>query len=112
MHIKTACFFVDNQAYSLVCFLYKQNQYLGEKMDKMIRVSPETYAQIKNIQTMSQSISQQDIVKQAINRLNKELILQQTDTAFKKLKANKEAWQEELREREEWNFSNNELNDE
>lgn len=78
----------------------------------MIRVTPETYNQIESIQTILEGISKQDIVKQAIEALSRELLLSQTNEAFKALKKNKAAWNDELKEREEWNFLNDELKDE
>lgn len=80
-------------------------------MSKMIRISSETYDQIENIQSIL-GTTKQDIVKKAIARLNKELFLEQMDVAFKKLKKNKEAWKEELKERQEWQSLNDGLRDE
>ncbi len=81
-------------------------------MSKMIRISSETYDQIENIQSVLGSVSKQDIIRQAVDNLNKELLLAQTDLAFRRLKKDKKAWQQELEEREEWGFLNDELKDE
>jgi hypothetical protein len=81
-------------------------------MSKMIRISTETYDQIENIQSVLGSASKQDIVRQAIDNLNRELLLVQTDLAFRKLKKDQNAWQEELEEREAWGFLNDELKSE
>lgn len=81
-------------------------------MSKMIRISSETYDQIENIQSVLGSASKQDIIRQAVDNLNKELLLAQTDLAFRRLKEDKKAWQQELEEREEWGFLNDELKNE
>ena len=70
-------------------------------MGKMIRVSPETDTQIGHLKSVLK-ISKQDVVKTAINKLNRELLLQQTNLAYKRLKKDKKAWTEELVERAEW----------
>jgi hypothetical protein len=77
-------------------------------MSKMIRVSSSTYDQIEEIQSIVGS-TKQDIVKKAIDKLSRELLIHKTDLAFKKLKKNKKAWQQELKERSELDFLNDEL---
>lgn len=53
-----------------------------------------------------------NFIKKALEQVNSDLLLAQTDLAFKKLKKDKFSWKEELREREEWGFLNEELKDE
>ncbi len=74
-------------------------------MSKMIRVSPETYSQIESIQSIIGS-NKQEIVKKAIDKFNKELVLMEANKAFQKLKDDPKAWAEELAEREEWESFN------
>ena len=70
-------------------------------MSKMIRVSAETYEKIENIQS-TLGFTKQAIVKKAVEKLDRDLLLAQTDLAFKKLKKNKKAWAEECAERAEF----------
>ena len=75
-------------------------------MGKMIRVSPETDTQIEHLKSVLK-ISKQDVVKKAIDKLDRELLLQQTNQAFKRLRKDKKAWAEELAERALWEGSDN-----
>lgn len=77
-------------------------------MSKMIRINLETYEKIVNIQAIL-GATKQNIVKKAIDRLNKDLLLAETDAAFKKLKRNKKAWKQELGERQSWESLSGEL---
>jgi len=78
-------------------------------MGKMIRVSPETDTQICRLKS-ALKMTKQDVVKKAIEKLDREFLLQQTNQAFKRLRKDKKAWSEELAERAEfelldgWNF--------
>jgi hypothetical protein len=74
-------------------------------MSKLIRVDTQTYEKITNIQSVF-GATKQDVVQRAIERLSKDLLLAQTDVAFKKLKRDKKAWKQELAERQEWDMLN------
>ena len=74
-------------------------------MSKLIRVDTQTYEKITNIQSIMGS-TKQDVVQQAVERLSKDLLLAQTDAAFKKLKRDKKVWKQELAERQEWESLN------
>jgi len=43
-------------------------------------------------------------IRHAIDIVNRKIILMQIDVAFKRLKKDKLAWEQELQEREEWGF--------
>lgn len=74
-------------------------------MSKLIRIDTQTYEKIASIQAIMGS-TKQDVVQKAVDRLSKDLLLAQTDAAFKKLKRDKKAWQQELAERQEWESLN------
>lgn len=67
----------------------------------MIRVNPETDTQIGRIKSVLK-MTKQDVVKKAVEKLDRELLLHQTNQAFKRLRKDKKAWAEELAERAEW----------
>lgn len=75
-------------------------------MGKMIRVSLETDTQIGRLKSVLK-MTKQDVVKKAINKLDRELLLQQTNQAYKQLIKDKKAWAEELTERALWERSDN-----
>ena len=81
-------------------------------MSKLIRVNLETYALIESMQAALGNPSKQEVIRKALDQLNSELLMAQTDVAFKRLKKDKSSWKEELKEREEWGFLNEELKDE
>ncbi|OGB83171.1 hypothetical protein A3F66_01020 [candidate division TM6 bacterium RIFCSPHIGHO2_12_FULL_32_22] len=64
-------------------------------MNKTVKISIETYNQIKEI-TKITGLTHKEIIKKAIDKYNRELLLERTDQAFKKLKQNKKAWREYL----------------
>ncbi len=75
-------------------------------MGKMIRVSPKTDTQIGRLKS-ALKMSKQDIVKKAINKLDKELTMKQIVQEFKELRKDKKAWTEVLAERALWEASDN-----
>ncbi len=77
-------------------------------MSKMIRIDTETHEKIVHLQSIFKA-TKLHIVQRAIDQLNKDLLLAQTDTAFKKLKRNKKAWQQECAERKVWETLNDDL---
>lgn len=77
-------------------------------MSKMIRIDTETHEKIVYLQSVLKSTKLR-VVQKAIDRLNKDLLLAQTDTAFKKLKRNKLAWQQECAERKAWELLNDDF---
>lgn len=70
-------------------------------MSKMLRISSDINQQIEDIQKIYK-ITKQEIVKKAVERLAREIILQETNKAFENLKSEKKAWSQELQERQEW----------
>ena len=74
-------------------------------MSKLIRVDTQTYEKIASIQSIMGS-TKHDVVQRAIDQLSKDLLLAQTDAAFKKLKRDKKVWKQELAERQEWESLN------
>lgn len=80
-------------------------------MSKMLRIDAETYEKIIAIQSLLGS-TKQAVVQKAIDRLNKDLLLAKTDEAFKKLKRDKKSWKQEQKERNEWDFLDDEIDDE
>lgn len=68
---------------------------------KNIRVSEETMIYLKELSKKANT-SMQDIVQKAVEDYRRNRILEETNTAFMKLKGDTKAWQEEEIERKEW----------
>ena len=68
---------------------------------KNIRVSEETMIYLKELSKKANT-SMQDIVQKAVEDYRRNMILEETNTAFMKLKGDTKAWQEEEIERKEW----------
>jgi hypothetical protein len=54
----------------------------------------------------------QSVIEKAIKEYQKKVILENTAKAFAKLKANKELWREEIEERELWDNTLHDLEEE
>lgn len=72
----------------------------------MIRVNPETDTQIEHLKSVLK-ISKQDVVKKAIEKLDREFTMKQIVQEFKELRKDKKAWAEVLAERALWEGSDN-----
>jgi len=66
-----------------------------------VRVTEETWSMIKELATKTNT-TMQEVIHQAIEDYRRKKILEETNQAFLRLKANPEAWQEEMQERQEW----------
>jgi len=78
-------------------------------MSKMIRIAPDVDAKIDRIST-TLNMSKKDIVKRAIEKLDRELTLKQISNEYAELRKDKKAWNRALSERllweasDEWDF--------
>lgn len=69
--------------------------------DKVVRVSDNTHMKLKQLSKKSgQTISK--ILEKAVEEYRRKEFLKKTNNAYAKLRENKEKWEEELSERENW----------
>ena len=66
-----------------------------------VRISSSSYQILKSL-SRENGQTMQSLIDQALEDLRRRKILEATNQAFATLKANKEAWKEELDERELW----------
>lgn len=66
-----------------------------------IRISAASHQLLKEVAQIENS-SMQLILEKAIERYRRELILHKTNQAYAALREDKDAWNEELRERDAW----------
>lgn len=66
-----------------------------------VRISANSYQILKTL-SQGKGQSMQSVVDQAIEDLRRRKLLEETNRAFAVLKADKDAWQEEIEERELW----------
>ena len=66
-----------------------------------VRISSQSYRILKDL-AKKEGQSMQSLIDQALEDLRRRRMLEMTNEAFAALKANPEAWQEELAERELW----------
>ncbi|MDD4146084.1 MAG: CopG family transcriptional regulator [Clostridia bacterium] len=66
-----------------------------------IRVNRDIYNSIKLL-AQKQNENMQDIIEKAINDYKKKKFFDELNTAYVKLMADPKAWEEEVKEREEW----------
>lgn len=66
-----------------------------------VRISSDSYRVLKAL-SKGKGQSMQSVIDQAIEDLRRRKILEETNAAFSVLKADAEAWREELGEREIW----------
>lgn len=71
------------------------------KISKAIRVDSETFDKITYAQSIL-GLTKKAVVRKAVDRLNRDLLFDQINASYKRLKKDKKAWAEELRERKEW----------
>lgn len=69
-----------------------------------IRVSREVYNDVKLL-AQNQQENMQDIIERAITEYKKKKFFESLNSAYEKLRSNPEAWNGELREREEWDHT-------
>lgn len=66
-----------------------------------VRISSSSYHILKTL-SQNKGQSMQSVMDQAIEDLRRRKMLEATNLAFSKLKADKSAWREEIEERELW----------
>ena len=66
-----------------------------------VRISSKTYQVLKSL-SKDRGQSMQSVIDQAIEDLRRRKLLEATNEAFLLLKNDKEAWREEVSEREVW----------
>ena len=66
-----------------------------------VRISANSYQILKTL-SQDKGQSMQSVIDQAIEDLRRRKLLEETNQAFITLKANKDAWKEEIEERELW----------
>ena len=75
-------------------------------MSKLIRISDEAYKKLHSLEEQMGD-SKQEIIEKALEKIARENLLMQANRAYDLLKQDKEAWTEELKEREEWEVTIN-----
>ncbi|MDN5301745.1 MAG: hypothetical protein PWQ60_1259 [Thermoanaerobacteraceae bacterium] len=76
-----------------------------------VRINQTTYETIKKLSTDLKK-PMQSVIEKAIKEYQRKVILENTAKAFAKLKANKELWREEIEERELWDNTLHDLEEE
>ncbi len=71
-------------------------------MTKMSRITTTTSTTLDDLQK-STGKTKQKLIEIAVEKLYNEYFVYKANKAYAKLKKNKKAWQEELKEREIWN---------
>jgi len=70
-------------------------------MSKLIRVSEESFLKINDM-ARRMGISKQDIIDEALDKLERMNIMKQANEAYARLRQDPAKWQEEEQEREIW----------
>lgn len=79
-------------------------------MSKIIRIRQESYDKLNKLERES-GCSKQAIIEQAIESLARERFMRDVVKAYDVLKSDAKAWNEELKERAEWEKINDGLED-
>ncbi len=66
-----------------------------------VRITENTWVTLKELSSKTNT-SMQDIIQKAVEDYRRKKILEETNEAFLRLKSNTVAWQEEQKERAEW----------
>ena len=66
-----------------------------------VRVQPESHAQLREMADCART-TMADVLAEAIDELYRKRFIEKCDLAYSRLRAEPEAWQEMLRERQEW----------
>ena len=66
-----------------------------------VRIAGDTWVILKELSSKTNT-SMQDIIQKAVEDYRRKKILEETNEAFLRLKSNTAAWQEEQKERAEW----------
>jgi hypothetical protein len=66
-----------------------------------VRISASSYRILKTL-SQEKGRSMQSVIDQAIEDLRRRKLLEETDLAFSRLRADKEAWKDEAGERKIW----------
>ncbi|TYB82628.1 MAG: hypothetical protein FXF54_14100 [Kosmotoga sp.] len=69
--------------------------------DKIVRVSDDTHMKLKELSKKSGK-TMSKILENAVEEYCRKEFLKKTNNAYAKLRENKEKWEEELSEREDW----------
>jgi predicted DNA-binding protein len=70
-------------------------------MSKLLRVSEESFVRLNNM-ARRLGISKQEIIDEALEKLERVNLMQQANEAYARLRKNPEEWREEERERDLW----------
>lgn len=70
-------------------------------MSKLIRVSEESFLKINDM-SRRMGISKQDIIDEALDKLERTSIMKQANEAYERLRQDPQAWKEEIEERALW----------
>jgi predicted transcriptional regulator len=70
-------------------------------VSKMIRMDDKLYAKLDEL-SKSTKLSKKEVLSRALERLGRELLLQEANKAYESMRTNKRFWKEELKERALW----------
>ena len=73
-------------------------------MSKMLRMDEKDYAKLDNL-SKTTGISKQKLLSVVIEKAVREKFMEEANKAYRKVRSNKKAWQEELKERAEWDVT-------
>ncbi len=73
-------------------------------MSKLIRVSEESFLKIHDM-ARRMGISKQDIIDEALDKLERTNIMKQANEAYARLRQDPQAWKEEIEERALWDIT-------
>lgn len=80
-------------------------------MSKIMRVTENAYNKLEELSEET-GYSKQDLIDRAIEELSRKLFFKKVNKAYVKLRSNAKQWEEELKERSEWESINDHLDDE
>jgi predicted transcriptional regulator len=70
-------------------------------MSKMIRMDEQAYAKLSEL-AKKMKMTKQKLLANAIEKLAREKFMEEVNKSYRKMRSNKKAWAEELKERALW----------